>query len=165
MTIELIMLSHHLILCCPLFLLPSILPSISVLSILKVKVLVAKSQLSATPWTVAHQAPLSVCRGVRGEGPSAVPVLLLVHRAPFSVLCMYVMYVQQQGVQYTQGPPGVLLPDPSLRWVPLPVPLSCGEILPCGAWAGPSLCQHCHLGPNQDLTAPLRAGACHPNGG
>ena len=78
---------------------------------------------------------------------------------------MYVMYVQQQGVQYTQGPPGVLLPDPSLRWVPLPVPLSCGEILPCGAWAGPSLCQHCHLGPNQDLTAPLRAGACHPNGG
>ena len=75
------------------------------------------------------------------------------------------MYVQQQGVQYTQGPPGALLPDPSLRWVPLPVPLSCGEILPCGAWAGPSLCQHCHLGPNQDLTAPLRAGACHPNGG
>ena len=44
------------------------------------------------------------------------------------------------------------------------VPLSCGEILPCGAWAGPPLCQHCHLGPNQDLTVPLRARACHPNG-
>ena len=125
---------------------------------------------SAPPTSPAgdkHESPppAASCRGVRGEGPSAVPVLLLVHRAPFSVLCMYVMYVQQQGVQYTQGPPGVLLPDPSLRWVPLPVPLSCGEILPCGAWAGPSLCQHCPLGPNQDLTAPLRAGACHPNGG
>ena len=44
------------------------------------------------------------------------------------------------------------------------VPLSCGEILPCGAWAGPPLCQHCHLGPNQNLTVPLRARACHPNG-
>ena len=44
------------------------------------------------------------------------------------------------------------------------VPLSCGEIHPCGAWAGPPLCQHCHLGPYQDLTVPLRARACHPNG-
>ena len=51
---------------------------------------------------------------------------------------------------------------PIFTRIPLPVPLSCGEIHPCGAWAGPSLCQHSHLGPNQGLTAPLRARACHP---
>ena len=55
-------------------------------------------------------------------------------------------------------------PDTSLHWDPTPWSSLLREILPCAAWAGPSLCQHCHLGPNQDLTAPLRAGACHPNG-
>lgn len=52
---------------------------------------------------------------------------------------------------------------PIFTRIPLPVPLSCGEIHPCGAWAGPSLCQHSRLGATQDLTAPLRARACHPN--
>ena len=55
-------------------------------------------------------------------------------------------------------------PIPIFTGIPLPVPLSCGEIHPCGAWAGPSLCQHSHLGPNQGLTAPLSTRACHPNG-
>ena len=55
-------------------------------------------------------------------------------------------------------------PIPIFTGIPLPVPLSCGEIHPCGAWAGPSLCQHSHLGPNQGLTAPLSTHACHPNG-
>ena len=51
MSIELVMPSNHLILCRPL-LLPSIFPSIRVFSVM--------SNSFVTPWTVAHQAPLSV---------------------------------------------------------------------------------------------------------
>ena len=69
MSIESVMLSNHLILCCPLLLLPSIFPSIRVFSNTSQKLiynggggggLVAKSCLTlATPWTAACQAPLS----------------------------------------------------------------------------------------------------------
>ena len=48
MSTELVMPSNHLILCHPLLLLPSILPSIRIFFIF------------VTPWTVVHQAPLSM---------------------------------------------------------------------------------------------------------
>ena len=50
--------SNHLILFCPLLLLPSIFPSISIY----IYILLSCSVVSdcVTPWTVAHQAPLSM---------------------------------------------------------------------------------------------------------
>ena len=62
MSIESVMPANHLILCCPLLLLPSVFPSIRVFSnesaLQKVKSL-SRVQLCLTLWTAAHQAPLS----------------------------------------------------------------------------------------------------------
>ena len=84
-SIESVMLSNHLILCCPLLLLPSIFPSIRVFSNTSQKLiynggggrgLVAKSCLTlATPWTVARQAPLSMGFS-RQEYWSGLPFIL-----------------------------------------------------------------------------------------
>ena len=62
MSIELVMPSSHLILCHPLFLLPTIPLSIRVFSNESTLQRVAFSHvhLFATLWTVAHQAPLSM---------------------------------------------------------------------------------------------------------
>ena len=107
-------------------------------------------------------SPAACCRDVRGEGPQC-NISATAPWAPFPVLCMYIIYVQQQGGAVDMGTSRSTSPMiPIFTRIPLPVPLSCGEIHPCGAWAGPSLCQHSHLGPNQGLTAPLRARACHP---
>ena len=77
MSIEAVMLSNHLILCCPLFLLPSVFPSFRIFSnesalhirwpkywsfnfsISSVRSL-SRVQLFETPWTAAHQASLSI---------------------------------------------------------------------------------------------------------
>ena len=67
MSIELVMLSSHLILCHPLLLLPSIFPSNKV----KVKSL-SRVWLFVTPWTVAYQDPLSM-RFSRQEYWSGLP--------------------------------------------------------------------------------------------
>ena len=111
-----------------------------------------------------HESPSpTVCwSNVRGEGPqrdaSASPALW----APFPVLCMYVIHVQQQGGAVTPGPQEHCSPDTNLHWDPT----SCSSFLrgnhPCGAWAGPLLCQHCHLGPYQDLTAPSASTCLSP---
>jgi len=69
--------------------------------------------------------PAACCREVRGEGPqcdaSASPALW----APFSVLCMYVIHVQQQGGAVTPGPQEHCSPDTSLYWDPT----SCSSFL------------------------------------
>ena len=68
MSTESVMPSNHLILCCPLLLLPSIFPSIRILSnesgltlgVLNMNVNVkslSRVWLFGTPWTVAYQAP------------------------------------------------------------------------------------------------------------
>ena len=73
---------------------------------------------SAPPTSPAgdkHESPPpAASAGVSGvKGPSAMPVLLLVHRAPFSVFCMYIMYVQQHGgAVETQAPRNIALPIP-----------------------------------------------------
>ena len=115
-------------------------------------------------WTQTRvTSPAACCRDVRGEGPQCDASASPVPWAPFPVLCVYIIYVQQQGGAVDMGTSRSTSPMiPIFTRIPLPVPLSCGEIHPCGAWAGPSLCQHSHLGPNQGLTAPLRARACHP---
>ena len=66
MSTESVMPSNHLILCCPLLLLPSIFPSIRILfsesglilGVLNMNVKsLSRVRLFATPWTVAYQAP------------------------------------------------------------------------------------------------------------
>ena len=54
MSIELLMPSNHLFLCCPLLLLPLIFPSISSIQSL------SRVQLFVTPWTTTRQASLSI---------------------------------------------------------------------------------------------------------
>ena len=66
MFIESVMPSSHLILCRPLLVLPSIFPGIRVFSNV--------SQLLANPWTVAHEAPLSMGKA-RKENWSELPCL------------------------------------------------------------------------------------------
>ena len=64
--------------------------------------------------------PAASCSDVKGEGPqrdaSASPALW----APFPVLCMYVIHVQQQGGAVTPGPQEHCSPDTSLHWDPTP---------------------------------------------
>lgn len=43
---------------------------------------------------------------------------------------MYVTYVQATGVQEGPNLQEHCSPDASLHWIPLPVPLSCGELPP-----------------------------------
>ena len=76
---------------------------------------------------------------------------------------MYVTHVQATG-RCSRDPTSRNIAPlmPVSTGIPLPDPLSYGEIHSYGAWAGPSLCQHCHLGPHRILTAPLRAGGITP---
>ena len=75
---------------------------------------------------------------------------------------MLYMCRQQGGAIETQASRNIAPLTPVFTGIPLPVSLCFGEIHACRAWAGPLLCQHHHLGPHQDPTAPLRAGGITP---
>ena len=60
MSIESVLPSNHLILCCPFLLLPSVFPGIRVLTLTNCAQLLSRVRLFATLRTVALQAPLSM---------------------------------------------------------------------------------------------------------
>ena len=71
LSIELVMPSNHLILCCPLLLQPSILPSISSAQLL------SRFQLFVTPWTTACQASLSITKSQSAPKPMSTESVML----------------------------------------------------------------------------------------
>ena len=64
-SIDSMMLSNHHILCIPLFLLPSVFPSIKVFSMFSSVQSLSRVRLFVTPWIATHQASLSITNSWR----------------------------------------------------------------------------------------------------